>query len=367
VVPVANKTMNAALLERLVVGIPGGAAFVIVTLISEGALLVVGAQAGFIDGPRVLANMAIDSWMPRRFAALSDRLTTQNGIVLMGGASLLVLLHARGDVRSLVVMYSINVFLTFSLSLFGMARETLRSRRSREHWKREAAIFVGGFLLCACVLTITTIEKFREGGWLTLAVTTSLVLVCFRVQRHYRRVGDKLRKNYAELESLPAPAESSAAPVDPSQPTAVLLVGGYGGMGIHLMLSIFRSFPGHFKNLVLLSVGVLDSGEFKGEGAVEAVSQRTRSDLEKYVALASRLGIAATYRMAVGTDAVDESEKLCLEAAKDFPQVTYFAGKVIFRRERWYDRVLHNETAFAIQKRLQWDGKNMVVLPARVG
>ena len=84
-------------------------------------LLVVAAQAGFLDGPRVMANMAVDSWLPHRFAALSERLTTQNGIVLMGAASLAALLYTHGDVGKLVVMYSINVFLTFSLSMFGMA------------------------------------------------------------------------------------------------------------------------------------------------------------------------------------------------------------------------------------------------------
>jgi hypothetical protein len=68
----------------------------------------------------------------------------------------------------------------------------------------------------------------------------------------------------------------------------------------------------------------------------------------------------------VGIDAVDEAVKLCLQVAEEFPQTTYFAGKVIFRRERWYDRILHNETAFAIQKRLQWENKSVVVLPARV-
>jgi amino acid transporter len=366
VFPLEGKTMNAAFFERLTAGIPGGTAFVILTLISEGALLVVGAQAGFIDGPRVLANMAIDSWMPRRFSALSDRLTTQNGILLMGAASLLVLFYTRGDVRHLVVMYSINVFLTFSLSMFGMARNTIRTRARRDHWKRQAGLFVFGFLLCASILVITTLEKFTEGGWITLLVTSTLVALCFLIQRHYRRLGAKLRKLFAELESIPTAGERVAPPLDPTQPTAALLVGGYGGLGIHALLAAWRAFPGHFKNVVFLSVGVLDSGEFKGEGAVDAIRERTRGDLEKYVELAERLGIAATYRLGVGIDAVDEAEKLCLQVAEQFPQTTYFAGKVIFHRERWYDRILHNETAFAIQKRLQWDNKTMVVLPARV-
>jgi hypothetical protein len=366
VFPLEGKTMNAAFFERLTAGIPGGTAFVILTLISEGALLVVGAQAGFIDGPRVLANMAIDSWMPRRFSALSDRLTTQNGILLMGAASLLVLFYTRGDVRHLVVMYSINVFLTFSLSMFGMARNTIRTRARRDHWKRQAGLFVFGFLLCAGVLVITTLEKFTEGGWITLLVTSTLVALCFLIQRHYRRLGAKLRRLFQELESIPTAGERIAPPLDPTQPTAALLVGGYGGLGIHALLAAWRAFPGHFKNVVFLSVGVLDSGEFKGEGAVDAIRDRTRRDLEKYVELAERLGIPATYRLGVGIDAVDEAEKLCLQVAEQFPQTTYFAGKVIFQRERWYDRILHNETAFAIQKRLQWDNKTMVVLPARV-
>ena len=119
---VEGKTLNAVLVEKLVAGIPFGGAFVIATLFSEGGLLVVAAQAGFIDGPRVLANMAVDSWAPHRFAALSERLTTHNGIMLMGVAALAALLYTGGDVVKLVVMYSINVFLTFSLSMFGMAR-----------------------------------------------------------------------------------------------------------------------------------------------------------------------------------------------------------------------------------------------------
>ena len=128
IAPVEGKTMNAVLSERLTAHLPLGRVLVVVTMLSEGILLVVAAQAGFIDGPRVLANMAVDSWVPRRFAALSDRLTTHNGIVLMGATSLAALLYAKGDVGTLVVMYSINVFLTFSLSMFGMLRHTWQGR-----------------------------------------------------------------------------------------------------------------------------------------------------------------------------------------------------------------------------------------------
>ncbi len=130
----AGKTLNHVLSESFAedVGLAGiglGAAFVFVVLVSEGALLIVGAQAGFIDGPRVLATMAHDSWMPRWFANLSERLATQNGIVLMATAAMAALVYTHGDVRSLVVMYSINVFVTFSLSMIGMSRHWWKARR----------------------------------------------------------------------------------------------------------------------------------------------------------------------------------------------------------------------------------------------
>lgn len=361
VAPVEGKTMNAVLTEKFVQAVPLGQAFVILTLVSEGALLVVAAQAGFVDGPRVMANMASDSWLPRRFAALSDRLTTANGIVLMGLASLVALIYTKGDVRHLVVMYSINVFLTFSLSMLGMLLLSWRTRR-----KGRIALFAVGFSLCATILGITSYEKFQEGGWITLAVTSSVIVLCFIIHRHYRLVTAKLHGLYQQLfDAPPSPTPATTDP-DPTQPIAAILVAGYGGLGLHTFLNIFRQFPGYYRGVVFVSVGVIDSGHFKGEGTVDALREEVESNLKKYVEFARRQGIPATYRFAIGTEAVDEAAKLCLELSKEFSRVAYFAGKVLFARERWYQTILHNETAFAIMKRLQWAGKTVVVLPARV-
>ena len=145
-----------------------------------------------------------------------------------------------------------------------------------------------------------------------------------------------------------------------------VLVGTYGGLGIHTTLNIFRAFPDHFRNLVFITVGVIDSGAFKGESAIELLRAQTEETLKKYVELARGMGIPATGQMAIGTDAVHEAQRICLDLARELPRTTFFAGKVIFQRERWYQRLLHNETAFAIQKRLQWAGQTMVIIPARV-
>lgn len=356
-----GKTLNAVLTEKFAATIPLGPAFVVMTLAAEGAILVVAAQAGFTDGPRVLANMAVDSWVPRRFAALSDRLTIQNGVLLMGIASFAALLYTKGDVRVLVVMYSINVFLTFSLSTLGML-----IHNKKFGTVRTGLLFFVGFLLCATILVITTLEKFSQGGWVTLAVTGSVISVCYLIKTHYDQVTRSLAKLYETLTDIPKQVEGNAGEPDVTKPVACVLVANYGGLGLHTYMSVFKTFPNHFHGIVFISVGVIDSREFKGKGTVEDLKVNVVSSLEKYVAFAHGQGIPATHRYAIGTDAVEESEKLCLEVAKEFPRVTFFAGRVLFQNEKWYQAILHNETAFAIQKRLQWAGKTVVIVPARL-
>jgi hypothetical protein len=63
---------------------------------------------------------------------------------------------------------------------------------------------------------------------------------------------------------------------------------------------------------------------------------------------------------------VDAATKLCEQIVQEFPKATVFTGKLVFRRERFFSKLLHNETAFAIQRRLQWDGLTTVILPIRV-
>ncbi|HVZ75316.1 MAG TPA: APC family permease [Polyangia bacterium] len=368
VAPVPGKTLNAVLVEKMTAHLPFGGAMSVITLFSEGILLVVAAQAGFLDGPRVLANMAVDHWVPRRFGSLSDRLTAQNGIMLMGVASLAALLYTGGDVGKLVVMYSINVFLTFSLSLFGMTRKTISERKTTPFglWARRLTTFVIGFALCAVILVITVLEKFGEGGWLTLVVTAIVVGLCFLIRRHYRDVRARLETLYQNVRDLDDGTHAPLPITNPGAPTACVLVANYDGVGIHTVLNVFRSFPNHFKNLVFVSVGVVDSGGFKGADSVEALEQKTKATLERFCSLATMLEMPSTYKLGVGTDAVAEAERVCKRVLAEFPVVTFVGGKVIFAREAWYQRFLHNESALAIQKRLYWMGATMVILPAKV-
>jgi hypothetical protein len=368
--PAIGRTMNAVLAERVARhwtpgGIPLGAVCVFATLLSEGLLLLVAAQAGMIGGPRVMANMALDSWLPHRFASLSERLTTQNGVVIMTAGSMVALLALQGHVRSLVVMYSINVFITFLLSMIGMWR---RARRQRAAGGRSTglSLFVTGTSLCAMILAVTVVQKFAEGGWLTLLLTGALAAFCFAIRRHYRTVAARLASLDRALMEIPAQGPPAVGQPDAQQPVAAVLVTAFNGLGIHTILNVFRYFPGHFRGLAFISVGVIDSGNFKGVDAVERLEQETRASLEKYAAFARGLGMPAATFHSVGIEPVEEAERVGLEVARRFPRVTFFAGQLIFQKPRWYDRWLHNETAFAIQRRLQWHGLPVVILPVRV-
>jgi len=368
-----GKTMNWTLAEMLagnfsVFGLPIGHWFVVITLASEALLLFVAAQAGFIAGPRVMANMAADSWLPHRFSALSDRLTMQNGVLLMTAASLFMLIYTGGRVDALVVMYSINVFITFSLSQAGMIRHWRRAdmRGKHEDWRSQSRLHWLALFLCLFILVINVLEKFHEGAWLTVVVTGALVAICFVIKRHYLSVQARLKRLDEILTALPQSGSDRELKLDKNKPTAALLVGGYSGLGIHSLLTVLRLFPRYFHNVVFMSVGVVDSASFQGVEEVDRVRTLAEDALKKYVELARGLGMPADYRVGMGTEAVAGCEKLAQEVAAEFPRTIFFGGKLVFERERWWDGFLHNETAYQIQGRLQFSGLSLVILPVRV-
>ncbi|MFI5181656.1 MAG: APC family permease [Thermoanaerobaculia bacterium] len=370
--PQDGKTMNWVLFDALfghwtVGGVSVGSGFVLTLLVAEAALLVVAAQTGFLDGPRVLGNMAIDSWVPHRFSQLSDRLVTQNGVVVMGLAAILALFYTKGDITTLIVMYSINVFITFSLTELGMARHWIVDRAKEPRWKSQLAIHGTGLVLCLTILCVTLYEKFAEGGWMTVLVTSGAIALCFLIRRHYRRV----RKELTSLDDIlvPATAKDSGteAPetIDPKAPTAILMVDRFSGFGLHQILTIHRSFPRYYRNFIFVSVAVVDSGNFKGAAEVEHLEASTRENLQMYVEWCRRHGWNASYRMAVDTEAVGAIAGICRDLVKEYPRAVVFAGKLIFRKEKWYHAFLHSETALAIQRRLQSEGVPSIILPVR--
>ena len=367
---VSGQTLNTSLAAQLFNGfsigsVPFGHGLMYITILSEAILLLVAAQTGFIDGPRVMANMAQDSWVPRRFAALSDRLTMQNGILLIGIASAVMLAYTRGHIGTLVVMYSINVFVTFSLSQLGMIRFWLE-RRADPAWKRDILIHALGFILCFSILCVMIVEKFTEGAWLTLVITTVCIALCFLIKTHYFRVAKRIRDIDKLFDNLPAAGAGLAGEFDPESPTAVILVGGHSGLGTHILLNIFRLFPDSFKNVIFVTVGIVDAEFFKDSQQVQAVTRKSEEMLKHYADVARGMGIPARYEMRIGTEVVQAASELCIEISYKYPHTVYFAGELVFEQPQWYHRLLHNETAYAILRQIRFAGLPMVILPIRM-
>jgi len=368
---VPGKTLNAVLFGKVVGDLwqgDAGKVLLAVVLGSETALLFVAAQTGIIDGPQVLSNMALDYYAPRRFAHLSERLVRKYGVVFMGGMALLMLYISGGSIKYLVIMYSINVFLTFTLSQFGMILHWWKDRTTEKRWKFGLLMNGVGFLLTASVLCLTIWFKFPEGGWVTLLITGVFVAVSLGIRRHYRGTQESMRRLDDLLLALPQVTVPAAQEpmVRRQASTAVIMVSGYNGLGMHVFFSIVKQFPGMFRNFVFISAGVVDTSVFKGAAEVENLALDLKEQLANYVEFVKGHGYYAEARTLVGTDAIASVTHLAEEVVKDFPNICVFAGKLVFKEENLLSRLLHNQTAFMAQKRLVFAGLPMIVLPIRV-
>jgi amino acid transporter len=372
-----GKTLNAVLFERATQGwnTNYAAILIFVALISEATLLFVAAQTGFIGGPGVLANMSLDRWFPTRFSALSDRLVIQKGIMIMGGLSLVIMILSKGSVKFLVVLYSINVFITFVLSQLGMVRHWWTNRSIVKGWYRKLFINGTGLVLSAAILAMMVIFKFFEGGWITLLITGTLVGLAILIKRHYNSVWLLLRR----LDNLVTKPEFSdagllsgtTAPVvepkfDPNGRTAVLLVSGFNGMGLHTLFNVMRLFGGVFKNFIFVQVGVIDVGNFKGAQEVGHLETQSKVEVSRYVNLMKRNGFYAEGISEIGVDIIDEVIKITPKITERFPSAMFFGGQLVFEKDSFVHRLLHNHIVFALQRKLYHMGIPFVILPIRV-
>ncbi|MDZ4815413.1 MAG: APC family permease [Verrucomicrobiota bacterium] len=377
---VDGKTLNAVLFEKVSAGYGWMAhPFIIVTLLSEAFLLFIASQTGFIGGPQVLANMAADRWMPSKFTILSDRFVTQNGVLIMGVSSLVILIfahymaktHQASSVSYLIILYSINVFITFCLSQLGMVRYWVKHRGTVKSWKSKLAINFSGLMVTTAILFSIIIMKFFEGGWLTIIVTGGLAFFVTMIKRHYNQTGKMLSRLddlVAATEMEPLQAQENLNPETPNKlaKTAVLLVNGYSGLGLHTLFMLLSKFKGIFHNFVFIQVGVLDAGNFKGVAQVDNLHHHVEGQLQKYKSLMENKGFNVWTYHSVGTDIVEQVDDLATKVQDEFPDSMFFGGQLVFPKESWFTRMLHNFAIFAVQRRLYRRGILFLILPVRV-
>lgn len=369
---VAGQTLNATVFYSMTEGwhyndLQIGAVIVPIVLFLEAGLLLVAANSGFLAGPTVIANMATDEWMPKSFSSLSSRLVVKNGVLFMAFAAIATLLITNGSVHILVVLYSINVFITFSLSLLGLSIYWVRNRRRKAHWKGKLFISGIGFVVCASILTITIFEKFYEGGWITLLITSVFVAIGFSIKRIYNKFRLRLMQKETEFYQYGIISEIDPTDeIDKSAPTAAIIVDQTFGSGMNCLLEIKKIFPGIFKNFIFVTVGEVDSNTFREERKWREMRNKTKSILRKYKNYCNANGRFAKAYVGYGTDMVEKLTELSERVTKDYPNVVFFGTKFIFDNENFGTQLLFNHVSYIMQRRLHNRGLHMVILPMKI-
>lgn len=362
--PEAGKTLNASVFESILGDGWFGHLSLVVILQLEAGLLLVAANAGFMAGPAVLANMAVDNWMPNRFRHLSNRLVVQNGVILYGVAALLVLYFTHGDVSLLVVLYSINVFITFSLSLLGVSVYWGR-HQALPSWRRHLAVSLFACFITTSILLITLYYKFRSGGWATLLITSSVIGLALIIRYHY----DYLAQKIANMDALLVPPltnhDISPLAINPDSPTAIIFVNNKS-IGMHTLLSIKRLFPHQFKNFVFIGVGAVDTHAYQGDIELDAMQRHFNDMLNYLVRYCQAYQIPAESYVGFGTDPMMELKALADKVGAKYPHAIFFASRLIFAKENLVKWILHNHTPQVLQDYLHAQGRELMILPMRV-
>jgi amino acid transporter len=370
VTPVEGQTLNAVTFRAIIENVGWQApvfenALLWIVLALEGGLLFVAANTGFLGGPAVLANMAADSWVPHMYRYLSTRLVTQNGILLMGITSLGILFVTGGRVALLVVLYSINVFLTFSMSLVGLVFYWWQHRQD-PRWRHRLLLSVGGLIVTASILLVTLIEKFTEGGWMTVLITGTVIGFCLLNHAHYASIKQKIRIADEALSWTDYPAVAEPPKLDPAAPTAVFVVGSSRSGGVYALQWVRREFPGHFKNCLFMNVRTVDAQSYGGSENLERVRQEAETALGYFINYCHHNNLAAKSYLAFGTDPIEELTRLAEVIHKEFSDSIFFTSKLIFKHDNWYIRQLHSEAALTMLRQLHLRDIPMVVLPMRL-
>ena len=343
--------------------------FVPLVLIFSAGLLFVAANAGFLAGPNVISNMAHDEWLPKSFTSLSSRLVVKNGILFMAVAAILTLIITGGEVHMLVVLYSINVFITFSMSLLGLMIYWVRHRRRRQKWLRKLITSAIGFVVCFSILIVTIFEKFYEGGWVTILITSVFIVLGLKIKKRYqvfkKHIQEREQKFYKDYELTEQPITTKIKP-DKSAPTAAIIVDQAFGGGMNSIIEIEKLFPNIFKNFIFVTVGELDSNTFMEEKRWRDMRRKTKNMLRKYKNYYTRNNLFNKAYVGYSTDIVEKLSELAERIHKEYERVVFFDTKFIFDDENILNQILFNHVPYTMQRKMHIKGMDMIVLPMKI-
>jgi amino acid transporter len=324
IVPGGSETVVSKIARRVFGSGPPYYAVQVATML----ILLLAANTSYAGFPRLSSILARDRFMPRQLASQGDRLVFSNGIMILSGFAIAMVVLFGGDTHALLPLYAIGVFISFTLSQGGMVRRWLRLKE--KGWRWRMCVNGVGAVVTGVVLLTLAVTKFMEGAWIVVVVVPLLVLVFVVLHRHYERVADEL-----SLEGLGAPPEF--------QHTVLVLIGD-----VHR--GVVRAVQ-YARTLAAPSAAVRAV-------YVETDPARTLKVEERWAAWG--LGVplvvlTSPYRSILRPllEYIDQ-----IQARGDDQMVTIVLPEFLPRR--WWQHVLHNQTALLVKGALLFH-KNIVV------
>lgn len=301
-----------------------------------GLILVLAANTAFNGFPVLGSILAQDRYLPRQLHTRGDRLAFSNGILFLSGFAVLLVLAFDAEVTRLIHLYIVGVFVSFVLSQSGMIRHWNRLLRTetvlaeRRRMRRSQAINAFGFGMTSAVLVIVLITKFTKGAWIAIAAMAALYLLMTAIRRHYDRVAEELREE-----------ESEHPTVLPARNHAIVLVSK-----LHLPTRRALAYARATRPDVLEAVTVNVDDKDTRRLVVEWDKQGFTVPLKV---------IESPYRE-ITKPVLDYVKRIRTDNPRDV--VTVFIPEYVVGR--WWEQLLHNQSALRLKGRLLFQPGVMV-------
>jgi amino acid transporter len=313
----------------------GSVAFYIVVA-ATGVILVFASNTAFNGFPILASILAQDGFLPRQLRTRGDRLAFSNGVILLAAGALVLIVAFNADVTRLIQLYIVGVFVSFTASQFGMIRhwtrelKRVKDRSVRQRMQRSRVVNSIGFGMTATVLVIVLITKFEHGAWIALLAMFVLFLIMWSIRAHYVSVAREL-----------AVGDDASARALPSRVHAVLLVSHVRKPVLRALAYARASRP---SRLDAVTVDI----------SPEETAQ-TIADWEKLNIPVPLTVLASPYRETV-TPLLEYIDSMRRESPRDLI-VVYIPEYVV---GKWWEQLVHNQTALRIKARLHFEPGVMV-------
>jgi amino acid transporter len=305
----------------------------VVLMASTAAILCLSANTSFADFPRLSSVVARDGFLPHQLAHRGDRLVFSNGIIAVAVSAGALLVVFGGKLDSLIPLFAVGLFTAFTLSQVGMVRHHLRLREPR--WRVGVAINATGATATSIVLIVVLVSKFTAGAWIPAVVIPAVVAICKTIKRHYDQVRQQLALRPGE--PLPALHNTVVVPI--------------GQLNRNSLAALAYAKALHPDRLVALAVEDEDN-------SLDELRQRWAAlhlDIPLEV-------IPSPYR-GIAKPILDFLDTLDRQRPDDV--ITVVIPEVVVHR--WWEQLLHNQTALILKSRLLFRPNTIVIsVPAHV-